>query len=651
MPNANTYPQPEPSLPQPTGDNSTYQNPRSLGESIVDSDSTIPQVTLLKGLLAGTGISITSLDDDLQINATGAGGVPDATETVKGILELATQAETNAGTDDERALTALKLRNTVLTATQIPTLDVSKISGVVPITQGGTGLITLGANDSYYLRTNAGATAMEWATVPTPTVPDASETVKGILEIATQGETDAGADDARALTALKLRNTTLTSAQIPSLDTAKITTGSFPIARGGTNLNSLGSALQYLSVNSAATNLEYINPTRGSFSRFAYVDVIRGNDSTAAISTTATDAILPFQTLPAAIAAANAISAGGSVVVYLGAGIYNITSNIVLNDNIAVVGIDASSVIINYAATTLLAIMFTMGNLCRLEQLTLNMTSSSPIFLTGILFPNTSTTSSKIRNVSLNVSSTAVDSKTVYGIHVNASTGIQPYFTNVRATTVLTNSTMTGPERAILVDGVGARFNCRDTILWTAGLGGNAIALETANATNVVYMCYSSMYGVNADISQTQGSINLSSSCLRNGNANGKVFSQCTNSGQLVFSDPGGIGTSTPRYYRFGTYAIGTTEVKLKFNAPTVVRNLRVNAISAASATRVYNWYVRKNGVSTTLTTQITGGATNAINNTTSVAFAVGDEISIMVEISGSGTPALTDTTVSVDLY
>lgn len=37
--------------------------------------------------------------------------VPDASETERGIVELATQAETNAGTDDLRAITPLKLAN------------------------------------------------------------------------------------------------------------------------------------------------------------------------------------------------------------------------------------------------------------------------------------------------------------------------------------------------------------------------------------------------------------------------------------------------------------------------------------------------------------------------------------------------------------
>lgn len=48
-----------------------------------------------------------------------------------------------------------------------------------------------------------GTTALSWTTFGTST-PAASETTAGILEIATQAETDAGTDDARAVTAAKL---------------------------------------------------------------------------------------------------------------------------------------------------------------------------------------------------------------------------------------------------------------------------------------------------------------------------------------------------------------------------------------------------------------------------------------------------------------
>ncbi len=69
-----------------------------------------------------------------------------ASETAAGIAELATQAETDAGTDDLRIVTPLKLQNKV-----------------------------------------------------------ASETAAGIAELATQAETDAGTDDTKAITPLKLQ--------------------------------------------------------------------------------------------------------------------------------------------------------------------------------------------------------------------------------------------------------------------------------------------------------------------------------------------------------------------------------------------------------------------------------------------------------------
>lgn len=50
-----------------------------------------------------------------------------------------------------------------------------------------------------------GVTAIEWITFGT-TVPQSSETTSGKVELATQAETDAGTDDARAITPLKLKN-------------------------------------------------------------------------------------------------------------------------------------------------------------------------------------------------------------------------------------------------------------------------------------------------------------------------------------------------------------------------------------------------------------------------------------------------------------
>lgn len=79
---------------------------------------------------------------------------PPASETVKGVAEIATQDEVDAGTDDERIVTPFKLAQVV-----------------AAIVGGFT---------------------------------TATETAEGVIELATQAEVDAGADDQRAVTPAKL---------------------------------------------------------------------------------------------------------------------------------------------------------------------------------------------------------------------------------------------------------------------------------------------------------------------------------------------------------------------------------------------------------------------------------------------------------------
>lgn len=115
--------------------------------------------SMITGSNTGTLASLTTTDKTsiiAAINETKAGNSgspPDASETVKGIIEIATQAEVTTGTDDVRAITPLKLETRLGTVT----------------------------------------------------VADASETVKGKIEIATQAETNTGTDDVRAITPLKLQ--------------------------------------------------------------------------------------------------------------------------------------------------------------------------------------------------------------------------------------------------------------------------------------------------------------------------------------------------------------------------------------------------------------------------------------------------------------
>lgn len=133
---------------------------------------------------------------EIDVGNLPAGSVPSASETVEGIAELATQTETNTGTDDLRIITPLKLSGRAATTTR-------------------TGIAELATQTE----TNAGTDDARIVTPKKLNDRTSTETRTGITEIATQVETDAGTDDFRYLTPFKLRNTPL------------VTTG--PVIQGG----------------------------------------------------------------------------------------------------------------------------------------------------------------------------------------------------------------------------------------------------------------------------------------------------------------------------------------------------------------------------------------------------------------------------------
>jgi hypothetical protein len=123
------------------------------------------------------------------VAAAPSGGAPDASTTVKGIVELATSAETTTGTDTVRATTPAGVKAVAdtlapLTHTHAAT-DIT--SGTVATARLGSGT----ASSSTYLRGD-----QTYAALPT-----SSDTVQGIVELATTGEATTGTDTARAVTA------------------------------------------------------------------------------------------------------------------------------------------------------------------------------------------------------------------------------------------------------------------------------------------------------------------------------------------------------------------------------------------------------------------------------------------------------------------
>ena len=124
-----------------------------------------------------------------------------ATETRTGITEIATQAEVNAGTNDFVYITPLKLFG-VLSSGSIDANDIL----LSPTINGRTN-VQSALNDAIYniVSSNTSLTVSETAVGQVDLiVTQATETQIGGAEVATQIETNAGTDDLRIVTPLKL---------------------------------------------------------------------------------------------------------------------------------------------------------------------------------------------------------------------------------------------------------------------------------------------------------------------------------------------------------------------------------------------------------------------------------------------------------------
>jgi hypothetical protein len=142
----------------------TLQN--RLGDLITAIGTDYKQLrTWITGSSTGnlTGLTTTTKTDLVaavnEVNASVAAGVADASETVKGKIEIATQAETNTGTDDVRAVTPLKMQTRMAAYAQpigsYQPLD-SDLTAIAALTTTAYGLSFLDRVDAAAGRTYLG---------------------------------------------------------------------------------------------------------------------------------------------------------------------------------------------------------------------------------------------------------------------------------------------------------------------------------------------------------------------------------------------------------------------------------------------------------------------------------------------------------------
>lgn len=262
------------------------------------------------------------------------------------------------------------------------------------------------------------------------------------------------------------------------------------------------------------------------FGKTLRVDSIYGNDTIALQNQYS----FPFSTISAAMHVASTNDC-----IYLLPGQYN--EQVVFKSGVNMRGINLNSVSIQKLNVTQDTTLVKMNTNTRLEDVTLNLTSVTPLASTliGVSFSSCQTTA-KMRTMVINVNNSGLLSNSVptnlYGIYSSGhSSTIYNSFDELQRTTVNVIGTGTGNKRALYNDDSN-KFSCRDVNLFCANTcntpfaGGNYIAVETVNKDSVIQIKSSSVAGCNyngdtvADVSQTAGNIIIAYTDLVNKQAN-----------------------------------------------------------------------------------------------------------------------------------
>ena len=417
------------------------------------------------------------------------------------------------------------------------------------------------------------------------------------------------------------------------------------------------------------------------------VDAVHGNVSTAVVGGS------PYLTVDAAVLAATS-----GKTIWVLPGTYTLPSTgITLPNGVALRGLNTQTCILQLTAAANTT-MLTMGENCRVEDLTLNLTSVEHYTLKGIVFGGTTTQTSKLRTCVLTVdNSTASDVGTsnVYGVECNGTGGLTSTsfsFNSLKGSTINVKSNGSGNKRGILVSASNVA-STRDLNVYVAaplgptGFTGTYVGVETNDAgntgsiqmrsTTVGFVKPTGTQGyTGSDILQTTPATitnptYLASPGIQIGpgtdlvtkSAGGKGFSTFIYPTTIYYGGLGGITSRNSGYLWPGTvlfsssYPDQTTPVsRYRVQQPLILSGMSATCNILASPHTV-NITVCKNsptGTSlnnpTPFTVTLTNAATTASFYNASVDFAAGDYINLFMT-TNAGNNQLHDLAVQLDLF
>ena len=154
-------------------------------------------------------------------------------------------------------------------------------------------------------------------------------------------------------------------------------------------------------------------------------------------------------------------------------GTYTLSAGITLKDGTALRGMNVQTTTIQMTGVTANTTLLTMGENCRVEDVTLKLTSSGHYTLKGIVFAGTSTVTSKVRTSVLTVDNSGASSggtSTVYGVDAGGTGSLSSAsfsFNCIKGSTINVYSNGGGNKRGIVVTD-SCQMSLRDTNIYVA---------------------------------------------------------------------------------------------------------------------------------------------------------------------------------------
>ena len=313
-----------------------------------------------------------------------------------------------------------------------------------------------------------------------------------------------------------------------------------------------------------------------------------------------------------------------------------------------------------------------MGLNTTIENITLNLTSSSDVYLTGVRYVNGTPISGVLLSTTINVISTAssINSiNSINGVLVDGTTSNAIIvFTAIRNSSINITSASKGESRGILNTGINY-FAISDTNIFCGGTGLDLVGVQANNSTGITSIKSSSINGVTNDIYRNSGStLLLHSTDLVNGtNVNSfSVNSQTQHSyyilgSALTFSGSGDVtNTLIGTYYlkpgstpsNFASIVTGTpfAQKSIIFNA-MLSSSIAMSGLQQAVATFYKSTVISTTEVQyATLTINSMTQTSSFIN--TSISFnALTDFLQIRIVITGANLSPGCDIIVAVATY